>query len=143
MMSRSLIIRLWPQDFFPCYFVSEAEEHTNGSLIKMDGTSNRPIFMIIRELNAEPCKTPLLLGGSACGGMCRRVTAGGRGVLGSDHHAHVNEYVIACTVCVFRPFVCEERGGERQGRHEWPQQGETVPHCQVIWQKAFFNAASC
>lgn len=23
--------------------------------------------------------------------------------------------------------------------HEWPQQGETVPHCQVIWQKSFLH----
>lgn len=64
MMSHSPIIRLWPQDFFPCYFVSEAEEHTNGLLIKMDGTSKRPIFMIIRELNVKPCKASLL------GGRC-------------------------------------------------------------------------
>lgn len=50
------VIPLWLQDFFPCWL-------TNAALIKMDVAPKRPIFMIIRELNAEACKA------SVCGGM--------------------------------------------------------------------------
>lgn len=86
--------------------------------------------------------------------------AGGWGALVIGHHARMNERVIGRHVIGARlafsfRFVCvcvkEKRGAEpwrgpRLCLGERPQQGETVPHCQVIWQKFFFfplSATSC
>lgn len=59
----------------------------------------------------------------------------GGGVL--YHHACMNEHVIACRVIGAESV--EGVSGPAACCHEWPQQGETVPHCQVIWQKPFFT----
>lgn len=46
----------------------------------------------------------------------------------------------------FCPFVLKKEKTEAEPSqgppicfHEWPLQGETVPHCQVIWQKSFLR----
>lgn len=78
--------------------------------------------------------------------VCVRYDGGG-GVGGGRLHRHIcmNEQSPLsdwCTVSI-SPGVREkeeEKGELPPGPpvcfHEWPQQGETVPHCQVIWQKS-------
>lgn len=74
---------------------------------------------------------------------------GGKG----GHHACMNEHVTAsCVIGAESAFssvfvsVSEKKKREAELSpgpparfHEWLQQGETVPHCQVIWQKTFFT----